>query len=190
MSQIVLENVSDPFDVYANLEEADYYLAGNIASSNWFSATENTRKQALITATRIFNRECWLGDPSAGESGQPLAWPRDNTGIDGVEDGTTPEDITFGAIELAMALVDGSTVQTNAAPGQQGIETLKAGSVQITYFRSAQSPLNEFGRYPLPVQELVGKYLCGSQSAVFGLASGTTGDDSVTSDDFGFDDGL
>jgi hypothetical protein len=186
MSFVTLNTVSDPIEVYADLEEANHYLAGNIASTNWFAASDNARKQALVTATRIFNRECWLGELLA-TSGQGLVFPRTSTGIDGA-DGVIPEDIFFGAIELAMALIDGNTVQTNAQPGQQAIESLKAGSVQITYFRGAQAFQNEFGRYPLPVQELVGRYLCGSVTAVAGSTFGTDGV-SVTSDDFGFNQG-
>ena len=49
-------------------------------------------------------------------SGQVLQWPRTGTGVDGVDDTMVPTDFVNGSIELALSLVDGSTVQTDPTP--------------------------------------------------------------------------
>jgi len=194
MSTVALGNESTLYDVYADDGEADNYLLAKFGSSAWFALTGDEKKQALVSSTRIFDRQCWLGDKTTS-SGQDLAWPRTGTGIDGVEDDIIPQDIVEGSIELAFAIVSGSTVESNSTPGAQGLQTIKAGSVLLTYFRDAESFLSKNSRFPLPVQELVGKYLCGQTAAVLGVATGASaaadgGQDSVTGDDFGFDEGL
>lgn len=182
-----LEINSMIFWVYADLNEADEYLTGVLNSSTWFAATEDTRKQALVTATRMFERQCWRGERT-GFSGQNLQWPRTGTGIDGVVDDAIPQDIIDGSIELAFALFGGSSAQTNPTPGAQNIAEIKAGSVAITYFRDAEAQLLRNARFPLPVQELVGKYMCGASVSLGIEAFGTDGE-SVTAGDFGFSGG-
>jgi hypothetical protein len=39
-----------------------------------------------------------------------------------------PTDFVNGSIELALSLVDGSTVQTDPTPSAQKLESIKAGS--------------------------------------------------------------
>lgn len=178
------------FPVYATVDDANAYMTGNFNNGTWFDATTDaeTKARLLVTATRILERQKWKGTAS-GLSGQLLAWPRTGTGVAGVTDDEVPEDIEFACVELANLILDGNDVETNVQPGVQTIQSFKAGSVAISYFRDAESPFTKNARFPTVVQELVGKYLDGGDIAVMGTATGTDGE-SVTGEDFGFSSGL
>lgn len=192
MPEISFTNGSVVYQVYASREEALNYAQGAIHAANWLAASEMVQNQSLVTATRLLDRQCWKGDKNTEISGNLLDWPRINTGIDGVTDDTVPEDIVIGSIELAFSLVEGSPVQNTVTPNNQDIETLKAGSVAITYFRPGTEALfAQTARFPTIVQELVGRYMCGSSLAVFGVATGVSSDvESVTADDKGYNEGI
>jgi len=177
------------FDVYADVAEADAYLIASFGSATWFALDANTKAQALVTATRTLDRQCWLGTKSDGS--QILDWPRTGTGVSGVEDGIVPADIVNGSIELAFAISGGSNVQDTTTPGSQQLQIIKAGSVMLTYFRGAEGLAAQFSRFPTRVQELVGQYMCGAQGllGLSGVATGTDGQ-SVTADPFGFNEGV
>jgi hypothetical protein len=180
------------YESYADVADADIYLGAKFNSSAWFALTDEVKGQALVTASRLFDRTCWQGTPT-GVSPQVLAWPR--TGITGVDDQTIPDVIVNGSIELAFYLATGSTVEVNATPGAQVLQVIKAGSVMLQYFRGAESLNAQRDRFPLPVMELVGSYLCGAGVNIVGIASGSSsgtsdGDTSVTGDNFGFNDGI
>lgn len=180
------------YESYATLEEADTYFAAAIHAANWSAASTATKQQALITATRMFDRTCWLGDPTDTGS-QALAWPR--TGISDVDSLTIPENVINGFYELALSLVDGSTVQTNSTPGAQDKQIIKAGSVMIQYFRGAESLNAQQDRFPLPVMEYIGSYLCGADFQLVGVATGSSSgtdnnDTSVTGDNYGYNEGI
>lgn len=178
------------FPVYADLDDAQKYMTGNYNNSSWFDPiTDNdTRKRLLITATRILDRQRWRGSPS-GLSGQTLAWPRTGTGVPGVTDTEVPKEIEYACIELANLILNGSDVEENPQPGVQTINSFKAGSVAITYFRDAENVFLKRARFPTVVQELIGKFLEGTGVHVTGVATGTDGE-SVTREDFGFNEGL
>lgn len=180
---------SQPYDVYAPLDYANLYLQANFAASGWFSLTDDQKGAALVSATRLIDRQCWLGDPT-GLSGQTLQWPRTNTGVDGVDDTIIPQGIIDGSVELAFAITDGNDVINNQVPGVQKIRDLAAGSVHISYFRLAEGATAQVARFPLPVQELVGKYLCGAGAGLDALVSSGTDGISTTEDDLGFDEGI
>lgn len=189
---VEIDNV--PFYVYATVDEADAYMRGSFNNQTWFSSLTDpeTKARALITATRILDKQCWLGSP-AGLSGQVLAWPR--TGVSGVSENDVPDQIVYGCIELANLILDGSDVADTMRPGAQTIQSLKAGSVAITYFRDAEGLYTQNARFPIVVQELVGKLMCGSVG--IGGAYVTGGHDpcdesteSVTKQKYGFSEGL
>lgn len=180
---------SQPYDSYATLDYANLYLQANFLASAWFDLTPDQRSSALVTATRLMDRQCWLGDPT-GLSGQLLKWPRMNTGIVGVDDNVIPQDIIDGCVEMAFAITDGNDAVNSQVPGVQKIRGLGAGSVRIDYFRLAEGAAAQLNRFPVPVQELVGKYMCGAGAGLDLVnATGTDGQ-SVTQDDLGFDEGI
>lgn len=169
---------------YASLEDADGYLAANLAADTWRGTDDDRKGMALVTATRVLDRQRWRGTKT--DTAQVGAWPRSGTGLAGVEDGTVPADIVNGSIELASALLDGSEAQT-AQSTAQTIQSLRAGSVSLSYFRGAEgAPL----RFPLPVMELIRLYLAGGGSGMAGAIAYGTGKQSTTVDDYGYTRGL
>lgn len=187
MTDVLID--SQPYDSYGGVEEGDFYFAAATHAANWTAASELVKGQALVTASRILNRQQWKGDKY--EAAQPLAWPRANTGIDGVEDTVIPTPIVEASFELALSLLDGSTVQTNPeAPQEQKTSSLKAGSVSISYFKGAVTPAElKPGRFPLIVEELLKPYLGGDTTGLVSEASGVDAC-SVTEQDFGFTRGF
>lgn len=188
MTEQVLVN-SQPYNTYASVDQAATYLNANYLASAWFDLTEDQQAQLLVTATRLFDRQCWLGEKTDQSTPQALQWPRTGTGIEGVEDAVVPDDIVNGSIEMAFAILDGNEAINSQVPGAQKLRSLGAGSVNLAWFRGAEGDLAEGSRFPLPVQELVGRYLCGSQGISTLITSGTGGT-SVTDDDLGYNEGV
>lgn len=174
------------YDTYANVAMADDYLMANFLATAWFDLTEDQKGQLLVTATRLFDRQCWIGEKT--EEGQPLQWPR--TGIEDVPDDTAvPQGIIDGSIEMAFAILDGSTAVTSSNPGSQTLRSIAAGSVNMQWFRNAEGLNARFDRFPLPVQELVGQWLCSGQM-ISGISVSGTGGISVTEEDLGYNEGV
>lgn len=178
---------SQQYDSYASISQAAAYLMSIFGYDAWFLLTPDQQGQALVTATRLMDRQCWLGRRSTDS--QPLEWPRTGTGVDGVTDFTVPGDIVNGTIELAFAIITGSTVLSSATPGAQTLQQIKAGSVSLTYFRGAEGVL-AINRFPLAVQEYVKKYGCGAGGLVGGAKSFGTDGCSITNDDLGYSNPL
>lgn len=176
---------SDLYPVYADVDTANEYLEAASHGSEWRDTTlsDDDKSRYLITAARLLDRQIWKGDKTS--SSQELAWPRSDTGIDGVDDDIVPENIINASIEIALALLQGSAIQDEQNT-QQKTQSIKAGSVALTFFRSADGvPI----RFPLIVQELLRDYLSGPSSNLFGVFSGTDGE-TITGEDFGFSEGL
>lgn len=176
------------YDVYATVAEADGYLMATLGNETWLATSELIKSQALVSATRLLDRQCWQGTANPA-SGSTLVWPRTDTGIEGVEDDVVPNDIVTASIELANLLVTGSDVVSNPLPGAQRLNLIKAGSVMLQYFRGAEGAFAAGSRFPTVVQELVKRYMCGASFVAGAVASGTDGE-SVTGGDFGFSEGV
>lgn len=183
MSTITIDAVDYP--VYADVTEADTYLAAAIHADSWATVVLLDKQRALVTATRILDRQKWAGAPTADP--QDLAWPR--TGLEDrngnpLDEDTIPEEVQEASIELALALVDGSDAQ-NAQTTESLIRRLAAGSVSIEYVRAAFSDPT---RFPTIVMELIGRWLAGSGGSFVGVATGVCGE--ADDDDFGFTNGI
>jgi len=102
---------SQPYLVYADVATADEYMAAAFQGDSWRSATTDDKNRSLITATRILDRQVWRGVKF--DSNQYNQFPRKEMGIEGLDDsaGVIPDGIVSGSIELALALLNGSTVQ-------------------------------------------------------------------------------
>lgn len=172
------------YDVYAltsdALGDANAYHKGSLGTTSWDDADNNTRKKALITATRMLDRARWSG----AKQGDPQAtqWPRTGATCYGeiVADGT-PDAIAHGTFALALALLEDESIQDKRTT-RTDIRSVAAGSAQVEFFQ----PLpGEETRFPTVVQELVGCFLAGI-FPVAGLpyASGTDEDSSFGEDDF------
>jgi DnaT-like ssDNA binding protein len=186
MTETVIITSGNQFDTYASVEQADIYLVANFAATAWFDLTEDQKGQLIVTATRVLERQCWLGEKTVAD--QPLQWPRTGTGVEGTVDDEVPEDIINGSIELAFAILDGSDVVNSSVPGAQKLRSINAGSVNLQWFRGAEGFNARYGRFPLPVQELIGKYLCARRRGGV-IVSGVDGT-SVTEDDLGYNEGV
>lgn len=151
------------FDSYLTVAQADVYLAAAIHGTNWASASADTKAQALITATRLLDRQRWRSDYDT---------QAEREGVQGVLD---------ACCEVALSLVDGSDIQTEQTTAQK-LQSLRAGSVSLTYFRGAEGVAH---RFPTIINELLRDYLAGGAGfTVMGRATGVSGTSS-TADDFG-----
>lgn len=159
--------------VFANVEMADAYLDAASHADSWRALSdEDTKARYLVTATRIFNRQRWKGNKVATD--QPLAFPRENMGITPepvLNEDDIPVDVVNASIELALALVDGAEVQSNATTADR-VHSMSAGSVSITNYRDADIPT----RFPLIVQELLRDYLAGAGAVFASRANGVDGE--------------
>lgn len=166
---------SNTYDSYVDLVTADEYLEAASHAANWQAETSDDIKgRYLVTATRLLERQRWKGD--AASSTQTFAWPRTGTGITGVEDNVIPQNILDACCEIASALADGSDVQS-AQNQAQKIQTMKAGSVSLTYFRGADGTPR---RFPQIIQELLRDYLAGSSSSLGSAQSSDVDTESIT----------
>jgi hypothetical protein len=173
------------FEVYADIDDADTYMKGAFHGQTWLELDEALKAQALVTATRILDRQEWRGEKADPE--QYLQWPRSGVSIGGepLSDDTFPVGIRYGTIELALILTQGTDVQNEQNTAQK-IQSLRAGSVALSFFREAEGePL----RFPLIVHELISKYLLSGAVVLTGIATGVDGK-TTTGEDFGFSRGF
>lgn len=155
---------SQAFDSYASLAQAETYLAAAVhAGTSWTGATDDSKGKALVTATRILDRQRWAAayDTQA-----------EREGVQAIQE---------ACIEMALALLDGSDLQTEQTTAQK-LQSIKAGSVALSYFRGAEGRPH---RFPTIVQELLRDYLTGGGSSELGGVSYGVDGVSSTEDDFG-----
>jgi hypothetical protein len=135
---------SQDYDVYADITTADLYLNAASHAASWRALTDDVDKaRYLVTATRLLDRQTWLDTYNT----QALRFAE--------------TAIINASIELALALLDGSTVQDRQTNAER-IKAMTAGSVSITNFRGVDDPT----RFPQIVQELLAPYLGGSSSTL------------------------
>lgn len=146
-------------NTYISRANATLYFEGALHGASWVAATDTVKDQALVTATRMLDRQRWQG--SKYDSEQALAWPRSGvTDREGnsIDETAVPQDILDATCELALSLIIDSDVQ-NSSSSSQNIKRVQAGSASVEYFRPTFG-----GRFPTIVQELVG-YLLSSSAA-------------------------
>lgn len=182
MVQVLIDSMT--YNSYATVETADDYLDAAFHADAWRALTDSDKKaMALVTATRTLDRQRWKGEKT--DEDQPLAWPRTGTGVEGVEDDVIPQNIIDACIEMALALVQGSDFQ-DVQNTSQKIQTMKAGSVSLTFFRGADgTPV----RFPQIIQELLRDYLEGLSSSLGTSSSGTDGK-TISNNDYGYSNPL
>lgn len=177
---------------YASLAEANAYLEAAVQAATWRDpeTTDDDRGRALVTMTRIIDRQSWLGTPL--DEYDPHAFPRaglfDRNG-DPVDPGSVPIEVVQATIEGANALLDGGEFQTQ--PTTENVtKRLKAGSVELEFFRGAGGVPT---RFPLIIMELLGLWLAasGGSGLTDGIdAFGTDGRSKNTGDEFTLVEGL
>ena|GEM_PF-1254628 len=149
---------------YANIATADTYLDDSVrAGLSWKAVDTDTKARSLITATRLLDKQCFIGSKTA--SSQTLEWPRTGvTDADGnaVADDTVPTGIINGCIELAYELSQNAELETSKNTGSND-KRYRAGSVEIEYFRpGGVMGTDGITRFPVVVMECIREYLCGN----------------------------
>jgi hypothetical protein len=161
---------------YATIASADTYLGDSVrAGLNWSAVDNDTKARSLITATRLLDKQCFIG--SKTDTAQTLEWPRTGvTDADGnsVATDTVPDGIINGCIELAYELSQDETLETAQNTGSND-KKYKAGSVEIEFFRPG-GVLGTDGltRFPIVVMEWIREYLCGYGGKGLPSAFGTS----------------
>lgn len=136
---------SDDYTSYADQDTADTYLAASVTVLGWAAASDDNKGRALVSATRLLDRQLWA------------------VGYTTFDLRVAVPAIVSACCELAGMFIDGSTDPLTSSTTVQTTQSLKAGSVQITYFRIDP---NLAARFPTIIQELVGPYLAGNANTV------------------------
>lgn len=162
------------FTVYATEDDADQYALGSMDSAAWDTASSDVKERALISSTRILDRQQWVA------------------GYETFELRELNENIVNASIEMAFYLTAGSDLETNSDQSTKTVSSLSAGSVSITYQVNAGGTIggsSTSSRWPLPIEEKLYGLLAGSSTATgimgvgSGLIAGTDGL-SVNNNDF------
>ena len=151
------------------------YFAASLNATEWNAATVDTQAQALVTATRIMDKQTWQGTMTDPTTPQPLAWPR--AGVTNCKTGEAqaddevPNGIVFGTYELASAILADAAVQAAAGAGSNVRRTRakdKVGDLETEreteYFTSTAIPGSNTnaGRFPPATQEYVSCFFGGN----------------------------
>jgi|TARA_Y100000310_G_scaffold160698_2_gene160496 hypothetical protein len=167
------------FEVYGTRASRDAYFKAAVHGAAYVAASTTQRDQAHVSATRMIDRQTYLGDPTSSVQ-DPSAFPRDTT------DDLIPDAVEEATYELTLALL-----QDNAAAGNpdssNNVKKVGAGSATVEFFRPTRSK----GRFPTIVQELLRPYLSGALSGTSVLAKtfGSTNTSGVAATGFGLSRG-
>lgn len=175
---------------YASRADADAYFADSLRGATWSALIDQTKDQALVEATRVFERQAWAGQKEVPT--QDLQFPRIGlTDCQGnsVTAADSLELISEAQFEYALFLQQNPNgLNTSDATGTN-IRRQRAGSAEIEFFKSTAGT-----RFPVIIQDIVGCFLAGSQVlATIGaaFASGTNEESSFNDrDKYGVTEGL
>lgn len=103
---------------YASIEEADTYIGPTEYGAVWNILTSDQKAGYLIQATRFLDSLPWKEECG---STQELRLLNPN--------------IVQACMEIAARLANGETDIINGGTAEGGVQTLKAGSAQISYFQ-------------------------------------------------------
>lgn len=103
---------------YASVAQADDYIAPTEYGEIWGVLTEDQKAGYLIQATRFLDSLPWKKE--CGETQQD----RENN-----------PNIVQACMEIAAQLASGATDIISGGSSEGGIQTLKAGSAQLSYFQ-------------------------------------------------------
>ena len=141
MTLTVLDVGGVDYESYASVTEADNIIAVDpVRMSAWAALSEDDKKIYLIAATNRLDLLGWQGSKTGGAS-QEHAFPRSGLQYaDGsaVDDSTIPDIIARGTSLLAGSIAI-RPAQADEGTSAQAISAIKAGPVEIEYFRRDQS---------------------------------------------------
>lgn len=163
---------TDTYDVYVSVAQVDTYANGSLTASAWDALVAADKSRVVVSVTRWIDSQCWKGEKV--DPVQPLAFPRTVGDIAAVEQAAIQLSVLLAANPSLMDQLTGATV---AADG--GTKRLKAGSVEIEYFRALNFSVygGRVSVFPLPIMNLIGAWLCVNAVSAWGssgsLAFGT-----------------
>jgi hypothetical protein len=121
-------------NTYCTVEEADTYHEAHPYSSTWANATEDQKKRALVTATRLLDEHIeWNG--WVATSTQALLWPRVGTFYKSgyvIDSTVLPKELKHATAELARQLLDANRMADSDIE-TQGITQITAGSIGLEF---------------------------------------------------------
>ena len=152
---------------YATVADADTFLLVDAGYDTWNALSTDAKGKNLILASRLIDSQSYID--SCDTQAERLAL----------------DDFKIICILIAKAVViDGNTEILGSTVPEQDIDTMKAGSVEINYFRDFTS--FSLGRYVTrwtpTIYALLAKYLK-SGSVGLGFSNGTGG--TITISDYG-----
>jgi hypothetical protein len=161
---------SDTFDIYGTTAGANSYLNGSFQfAATWAALSPDQKSRALVEACRMIDRQTYAGEPTT--PGQAHAFPR--TGLtypDGtaVSSSVVPIEVEDAEYLLA-AIIAGNAALATTNPAQAGnVKRVDAKGTSVEFFLPL---VDDAGRFPLPVQELIGQWMAGS-AAIAELGGG------------------
>lgn len=194
------------WDVYDTAAAVKGYLLSSPAyAATWSAASSDDQKRAQIAATRVLDRQHWLGSPTEPISKvdpqpagtQPLAWPRSGiTDREGaaVADSVIPQDVLYAYAEIVGALLASSEFENQPSSGsnlkrdrlRQKVDVVEE-ETEKEYFSAT---LRSATRWPTAIQELLGPFL-DHQIGGGAFAFGTSVESAFTTErtDWGFTGG-
>lgn len=172
-----ITGVSPDPEVYGGLAAATNYARSEMfspAADAWLALDANTKARTLRTATSYLERLVWDGARTGLAEGEPttLAWPRTGIIIDGLplDDTSVPADIVSAAFELAVGIAADPALTGKTDQGSL-ISSVSAGPASVSFAYPTSAASGTATRFPLVVQQLIGKYL----AAPAGTNEGGTG---------------
>ena len=188
MAQVATITIgSNSYSVYGitsdALDDANDYLAARLGAGAWTDASSSDKKRALVSAVRFLDRAViWSGTQTDTATPQPLQWPRDGASCGGtsVASGTIPDNFAYAQFEIALALLNDSSVQDGTGTGSN-VKRVKAGSAEVEFFTPTIGAEFET-RLPTVANDLVGCYIA-SDLGLGSLSYGTTDADGESSFD-------
>jgi hypothetical protein len=117
---------------YLSVADADDYLSLSIHASEWNDSTTTTKQQALVSATRMLDRQNWEGEKTS--SSQSLEWPRTNAyDRDGnlVSSSTIPQQILDATAEHALVFVKDAEAADSSDQGS--LQSIKTEETTVTF---------------------------------------------------------
>jgi hypothetical protein len=150
------------YETYATVEQVDDYANGSLNVADWDALLEDDKGRAVVTATRWIDSQCWIGDKV--DPDQPLKWPRV---IAGVTIPVAPQ-IEMATILLSILIASNPELPDQmignvAGSADGGTKRLKAGSVEIEYFRNLSFTVFGNGSvapFPSYIMSVLGDWLC------------------------------
>jgi len=120
---------------YVTIADADTYFETRIDAAEWDSSNDETKEQALVTATQLIDERHWIG--AAVSSSQALAWPRKNAIYYDprmgqqitVANNEVPSQVKIAVYEQALHLVQNEDL---LAQKIQTFESISVGSISLS----------------------------------------------------------